>query len=72
MEEDTEGMTPAEFRELARKYTAKALEGLVEIAETSSCEKARRGAAKELTSRGYVRTAKTSGQEINISWRLKK
>ncbi len=72
MEEDTEGMTTAEFRTLARKYTEKALKGLVEIAETSSCEKARRGAVKELDARGYVRTAKTSCQEINISWRLKK
>jgi hypothetical protein len=72
MEEDTEGMTTAELREYIRKITPELIKGLVEVAETSGCEKAREDAAKVLTSRGYVTTAKTSGQEINISWRLKK
>jgi len=70
MEED--GMTTAEWREYIRKITPELIKGLVEIAETSGCEKAREDAAKVLTSRGYVRTTKTSGKEINISWRLKK
>jgi len=65
-------METAELREYIRKITPELIKGLVEVAETSGCEKAREDAAKVLTSRGYVRTAKTSGQEINISWRLKK
>jgi hypothetical protein len=65
-------METAELREYIRKITPELIKGLVEVAETSGCEKAREDAEKVLTSRGYVRTAKTSGQEINISWRLKK
>jgi hypothetical protein len=71
MQEDSEGMTTTEMRAYIRKHTPELLKQLVVIAESANCENARRDAVKVLTSRGYVRTAKTSGQEINISWRLK-
>jgi len=62
-------MTTAEWREYIRKITPELITG-TDPATVNG--KAREDAAKVLTSRGYVRTTKTSGKEINISWRLKK
>ena len=61
-------MTTAELKALCRKYIPEALKAMVEMAETSSCEKARRDAAKELTSRGYVRSESRDGDVLNVTW----
>ena len=71
MQEDSEGMTTTEMRAYIRKHTPELLKQLVVIAESANCENARSDAVKVLTSRGYVRTARSEGPETTVTWRLK-